>query len=85
MKGRGIQIEFIKDKPVEGYYTKIEELDGNKYAVIESKGTRYMLPFEKQFDQVQMHRHVSFDGHKMQPSKAPLVNIKIGKGIGFIK
>jgi Ti-type conjugative transfer relaxase TraA len=82
MQDKGIKTDFPRERAVEGYYTKIEELSGNKYAVIESKGIRYMVPYDKQYDQMQMHRYVSYDGQMMRSAKAPSANIGIDKNKG---
>ncbi len=60
------------------------EIDGRLYAVIDThsdltKGTRYLVPHNKEFDHIMKHRHVEFDGHKMA-QKA--VEHDISKGLG---
>ncbi|MGD0819407.1 MAG: Ti-type conjugative transfer relaxase TraA [Desulfomonilia bacterium] len=85
MKDRGLRVDFPRERAVEGYYTKIEELGSNKYAVIESKGVRYMVPYDNQYDQMQMHRYVSYDGQKMHSAKAPSVKIEKNQGLGLEK
>ena len=86
MKEKGIQVEFPKGNAVEGYYTRIEEVGGKKYAVIDthadpSKGVRYMIPYEKQYDQMMRHRFVAYNGHKMSYAKVQ----SIDKGIIKVK
>ena len=51
MKEKGIQVEFPKDKTVEGYYIGIQEVSGRKYAMIDThavttqfKERRLILP-----------------------------------------
>ena len=81
MQDRGLKVDFPRKRAVEGYYTKIEELGSNKYAVIESKGVRHMVPYDKQYDQIQMHRYVSYDGQTMRSAKAPSVKIEKNQGL----
>jgi Ti-type conjugative transfer relaxase TraA len=81
MQERGLKVDFPGERAVEGYYTKIEELGSNKYAVIESKGIRHMVPYDKQYDQMQMHRYVSYDGQKMRSVKVPSIKIEKNQGL----
>lgn len=91
MKTKGIQVNFPRDKVVNGYYTKVEEIGGNKYAVIDtsadpSKGIRYMIPYDKQYDLLSKHRSVSYDGQKMSYLNdfAAKKSIEKSKGNGII-
>jgi len=92
MQGKGIRVEFPKDKTVEGYYTRVEELGGRKYAAIEThadptKGVRYMVPYDKQYDQMMKHRFVAYDGQKMAYAKVQSIEkgIEKSKGPGIEK
>ena len=84
MKARGLQVEFIKERTVEGYFTKIETIGENKFAVIENKGTRYMVSCNNEYDQMQMHRYVAYNGQNMSPAKpkTPDLAQDVGKGLG---
>ncbi|MGD0821131.1 MAG: Ti-type conjugative transfer relaxase TraA [Desulfomonilia bacterium] len=84
MKDRGLQAEFINERSVEGYFTKIETIGENKFAVIENKGTRYMVPYNNEYDHMQMHRYVAYNGQNMSPAKpkSPDLAQDIGKGLG---
>ncbi|HNY69996.1 MAG TPA: Ti-type conjugative transfer relaxase TraA [Syntrophorhabdus sp.] len=87
MQGKGIRVEFPREKAVEGYYTRVEEIEGKKYAVIDthvdpSKGVRYMIPYEKQYDQMMRHRFVKYDGHSMSYAKVQSLDKGINKGKG---
>lgn len=71
MNGRGVQVEFPKDKAVQGNFMGDTEINGRKYAVIDThfdatKGTRYMVPYEKEYDQILKFRTVEYDGQKMR-------------------
>ena len=49
----------------------VTEVDGRKYAVIDThpdpiKGTRYMVPYEKEYDKIMKFRTVEYDGQKMR-------------------
>lgn len=92
MKAKGIPVEFSKGKTMEGYYTKVEEIGGRKYAAIDthadpSKGVRYMVPYDKQYDQMSKHRFVSYDGQKMNYQKVQSLQqgIEKRKGPGIEK
>jgi hypothetical protein len=90
MKGKGIRVEFPREKAVEGYYTRVEEIEGKKYAVIDthadpSKGVRYMIPYEKQYDQMMRHRYVIYDGQNMNYAKIQTLEKGIDKNKGLGK
>ena len=60
-----------KDKSVAGYFTRVEQVGERHYAVIEThadptKGVRYFIPYEKQFDHLQMHHFMVYDGKQMK-------------------
>ena len=82
MQAQGIKIDFPKEMAVEGYYTRVEEVSGNKFAVIESQGIWHMVPYDKKYDHMETQRYVAYDGHKMSSAKAPSVNIEIDKNKG---
>ena len=82
MEAQGIKIDFPRERAMEGYYTRVEEVGGNKYAVIESQGIRHMVPYDKQYDQMQTQRYVAYDGQKMSSAKAPSADIGIDKNKG---
>jgi Ti-type conjugative transfer relaxase TraA len=87
MKGKGIHVEFPQGKAVEGYYTRVEEIGGNKYAVIDThadpaKGVRYMIPYDKQYDQMMKHRFVTYDGQNMGYAKVKSAEKGIEKNKG---
>jgi len=70
MGTKGITVEFPKGKSVEGYYYGTKNIDGRKYAVIESnndpaKRTRFMIPYDNRYDQIQRDRPIMYDGHTM--------------------
>jgi len=85
MKDKGLSVEFVRDKSVEGYYVKDEEIDGRKYAAIESRGVRFMVAYDKQYDQMQKHRYVAYDGQKMNYAQQKNLAQDLGrnKGPGF--
>ena len=69
MKPHGLQVEFIKERTVEGYFTKVETIGDNKFAVIENKGTRYMVPYNNQYEHMQTQRYVAYNGQDMSYAK----------------
>ncbi|MGD0821566.1 MAG: Ti-type conjugative transfer relaxase TraA [Desulfomonilia bacterium] len=86
MQAEGLQVAFINEKTVEGYFTRIEEVGENKYAVIETKhGVWCMVPYDKQYDNMQTQRYVEYDGHKMSPAvnKSIERDLNQGKGLGL--
>jgi len=65
----------------------MKEVDGKKYAVIDthadlSKGTRYMIPYNKQYDQMMSHRHVTYDGQKMAYAQQKDIEKILAQDIG---
>ena len=86
MQDQGLQVAFINEKTVEGYFTRIEDLGENKYAVIETKhGIECMVPYDKQYDNMQTQRYVQYDGHQMSPAVDKNIerDLNQGKGLGL--
>lgn len=89
-KDKGIQVEFPKGRAVEGIYHGVKEVDGRKYAVIDThadlkKGTRYMVPHDQQHDQMVSHRHVAYDGQKMAYAQQKDLERALTRDIGKSK
>ena len=82
MKDKGLRVEFARDKAIEGYYIKAEEIDGRKYAVIESQGVRFMVSYDKQYDQMQKHRYVVYDGQKMAYAQQKNLERNLAQDLG---
>jgi Ti-type conjugative transfer relaxase TraA len=86
MQAEGLQVAFINEKTVEGYFTRIEEVGENKYAVIETKhGVWCMVPYDKQYDHMQTQRYVEYDGHKMSPAENKSIERDLDQDIGKSK
>ena len=90
MQAQGLQVAFVNERTVEGYFTRIEEVGENKYAVIETKeGIWCMVPHDKQYDAMMTQRYVGYDGHKMSPARNKSIERDLeqdlgkGKGLGL--
>lgn len=82
MKDKGLSVEFVRDKVVEGYYTRVQDVSGRKYAVIESQDVRFMVAYDKQYDQIQKHRYVAYDGQKMAYAQQKNFERNIAQDLG---
>ena len=87
MKGQRVQVEFPREKSVEGNYMGLKDVDGRKYAVIDThadptKGVRYMIPYDKEYDQMMKFRQVEYDGNRMKTpqDKTPTMDKELGQG-----
>jgi hypothetical protein len=87
MKGQGVKVEFPRERSVEGNYMGLKDVDGRKYAVIDThadptKGVRYMIPYDKEYDQMMKFRQVEYDGNRMKipQDKTPILEKELGQG-----
>jgi hypothetical protein len=87
MKGQGVKVEFPRERFVEGNYMGFKDVDGRKYAVIDThadptKGVRYMIPYDKEYDQMMKFRQVEYDGNRMRTpqDKTPIMEKELGQG-----
>lgn len=50
--------------------------------MIESKGVRFMVAYDKQYDQMQKHCYVAYDGQKMNYAQQKNIERNLAQDLG---